>query len=164
MSDFLDYCGELDNLWTASSNGDIQRVKSLIESGENSVNDQDENGYSPVHAAVSYGHISLLQYLLSINADIRLKDVDGDEPIHYCEDPQVFEFLIENGADPTVLNYVGEDLFQKAIDDENEIMVNYLISKGLGQASDRLPHFEFRQEESNNTDDEVDEILIDENN
>ena len=36
-----------DNIWIASSNGDIERVKELLQSGV-SVNAQDEYGYSPM--------------------------------------------------------------------------------------------------------------------
>lgn len=31
----------------------------------NNVNSQDDQGYSPLHAAVTYGHISIVEYLLS---------------------------------------------------------------------------------------------------
>lgn len=156
--EFLEHSGELDNIWTASSNGDLARVKQLIESGEVDINDRDEYGYSALQAAVSYGHMNLLEYLLtnpSIN--VRLKDLDGDEPIHACEDPRVFEILVEHGADPTATNYAGEDLFAKCIEDENEEMVNYLISIGLGQALEGRLRFQDAEDTIEEGDENEDE-------
>jgi uncharacterized protein len=164
--EFLDQTGELDNLWTACSNGDLNRVKHLLESGENKVDDQDEYGYSPMHAAVSYGHMDLLQYLVEVaRANIRLRDMDGDEPIHVCEEPRIFEYLVEHGADPTAKNNDDEDIFHKSIEDENEEMVNYLISIGIGQASDRLPQFRFENDEGEGGEDgqELETHMEDEN-
>jgi hypothetical protein len=37
-----------DNIWIASSNGDIARVQQLLGQGT-SVNGQDESGYSPMY-------------------------------------------------------------------------------------------------------------------
>ncbi len=38
---------EGENIWIASSDGDLARVQELVKSGV-SVNAQDENGYSPM--------------------------------------------------------------------------------------------------------------------
>jgi uncharacterized protein len=39
---------EPENIWVASSDGDLDRVKFLIEQEGVSVNSQDESGYSPM--------------------------------------------------------------------------------------------------------------------
>jgi hypothetical protein len=38
---------ELTNIWVASSDGSIQRVRELLKEGT-CINVQDENGYSPM--------------------------------------------------------------------------------------------------------------------
>ena len=43
----MDFFNEPDNIWVASSDGDLAQVKKLVESGV-SVNTQDEYGYSPL--------------------------------------------------------------------------------------------------------------------
>lgn len=53
-----------DNLWELCSDGKLKEVKKLLETGEFHPLSKDENGYTPVHAAVSYAHIALLEYLL----------------------------------------------------------------------------------------------------
>ena len=35
------------NIWTAASDGNIERVKSILANGV-SINSQDDNGYSPM--------------------------------------------------------------------------------------------------------------------
>jgi ankyrin repeat protein len=115
------------NIWMACSDGNIECVKSLIKSGV-SINAQDENGYSPIHAAVSYGHADLIEFLLDNGANISLRDVDGDTPLLMCEEPDIFELLLRRGANPLDTNNEGECLLEKAIEDENEILIGYLIS------------------------------------
>lgn len=80
------------------------------------------------HAAVSYGHATLIEYLLDNGANIHIRDIDGDTPLLMCEDPDIFELLLQHGANPTDTNNAGECLLEKAIEDENEILIGYLIS------------------------------------
>ncbi len=120
-----------NNIWLACSDNDIEGVKAFLASGV-SVNSQDENGYSPIAAAVSYNNIELVKFLLSQGADKNIKDPDGDMPIHFCETAEMFEFLVANGFDPMAKNFAGEGIFDKAVDDENEEFVTYLINRGLG--------------------------------
>lgn len=81
--------GPDENLWTLASDGKLAAVRYLIESGAHGANDSDEFGYTPLHAAASYGHLELAEYLLAKGADPGLVDPDGDGPLHVCESPQV---------------------------------------------------------------------------
>ena len=96
-----------------------------------SVNAQDESGYSPLHAAASYGHTELIELLLSAGATVDLEDEDGDTPLLYAEEPEVFELLVQHGADRLKRNKQGEGIFEKLLDDENEAMMKYMIEKGM---------------------------------
>lgn len=131
-----------ENIWISSSDGDIKRVKELVASGVN-INAQDEYGYSPLHAAVSYGHDELVKHLLDNGADIDLRDNDGDCAFLYCEDVQTCQLLIHcynlSGANKTqpmsdflsgIKNNLGQNLLDKMISDENEEMIAYLINSG----------------------------------
>lgn len=64
-----------------------------------------------------------------------LRDGDGDTPLLVCEHPDVFEILVGAGADPNVINSAGFGIFKIAVDDENELLANYLISRGLAPDS-----------------------------
>ncbi|OUM52660.1 hypothetical protein BVG19_g1866 [[Candida] boidinii] len=82
------------NIWIAASDGNLKLVTEYIESGSSSANAKDPNGYTPIHAAVSYGHIELLRYLISKGGDINIQDVDGDTPLHHAETVDVAKILI----------------------------------------------------------------------
>jgi ankyrin repeat protein len=82
------------------------------------------------HAAVSYGHQKLITALLAAGADINIEDVDGDTPLLVCEDPEVFELLLKNGADVKKTNNLGWGILEKVIDDDNDVMIKYLIEYG----------------------------------
>ena len=123
--------GSIENIWVAASDGNIDAVKTLIESGAHVVNEQDNNGYSAIHAAASYGHEELIRYLISIGADVNLKDNDGDTPILLCEEPEIFLILKSFGANPTVVNDIGQGIFEKVVEDENDVMIKFLVAEGL---------------------------------
>jgi hypothetical protein len=124
-----------ENIFIAASDGDLARVQQLIGEGT-SVNAQDESGYSPLHAAASYGHTELIEFLLSAGATVDLEDADGDTPLLCAEEPEVFELLVRHGADRLKRNKQGEGIFEKLLDDENEVMMKYVIEK--------VPLFKFR--------------------
>jgi ankyrin repeat protein len=135
METFIDE-SEDDNIWVASTNGNVERVNFLIKEGGVPINAQDETGFSPIHAAASYGQLDLLQYLVENGADVHLRDGDGDTPLLVCEDPIVIEALEKAGADINARNQVGEGIKEKVINlledqDECESLIEYLIKRGI---------------------------------
>eukprot|EP00968_Pinguiococcus_pyrenoidosus_P015703 scaffold1462_cov260-Pinguiococcus_pyrenoidosus.AAC.6 len=107
------------NLWTAAGDGDLVRrgaarspaagsadplrspqsaVQQLIGASHQGVNAQDENGYACLHAAASYGHVALAQWLLEQRADCNIRDTEGDTPLHYCESAAVAQMLLSHGT------------------------------------------------------------------
>lgn len=123
------------NIWVAASDGDLIRVQRFLQEGVD-VNAQDDNGYSPLHAAVSYDHLELVEFLLANGAALSLADQDGDQAIHLCESTAMFDLLVEAGADPLAVNLSGESLHQKLLEDHNDDLLthllNYMVKKGLG--------------------------------
>ena len=53
-----------------------------VEKGVN-VNIQDDKGYTPIITATQYGHIALVSYLVSRNANLKIEDINGDNPLHW---------------------------------------------------------------------------------
>ena len=85
------------------------------------------------HAAVSYGHIELIEFLLQNGANIHLRDVDGDTPLLYCEDPSTLQLLLRYGANINDSNSEGGRLINSLVDDydDNEEMISYLVTNGF---------------------------------
>lgn len=48
-------------------------MREFLDEGGMDVNAQDENGYSCMHAAASYGHTELLQYLVQRGGNVNIR-------------------------------------------------------------------------------------------
>ena len=62
------------------------------------------------HAAASYGHLDLLEYLISKGGDINISDEDGDTPIFTVESVDVARWMVEHGAKVDVQNNEGQSV------------------------------------------------------
>lgn len=97
----------MSNIWIAASEGNLERVRELLDQGL-SPNESDENGYTPCFAAASWHHAELLRFLVEDRgADVNMRDPDGDTPLFVVESVRMAQLLIELGADPTVKNDEG---------------------------------------------------------
>jgi hypothetical protein len=96
-----------ENIWVAASDGDLARVTELVEQQGISPNAFDSNTYSPMHAAASYGHLHILDYLISLGGDINLVDADGDTPLYCVENIETAKYLVDHGAVVERRNHEG---------------------------------------------------------
>lgn len=96
------------NIWIAASDNNIKVVEDYLNAGQNA-NTKDPNGYTPVHAAASYGHLPLLKLLIQKGGDVNIQDVDGDTPLHHCEDLETAKYMVEQlKCDWTIKNHEGQ--------------------------------------------------------
>ncbi|KAI7862859.1 kinase-like domain-containing protein [Spinellus fusiger] len=99
-----------DNIWIAAGNGPgyfiTDTIKELVEQGV-SVDSQDETGYTPLHAAVSYEQTQVVNYLLACQCNINLGDNDQDTPLYVAETVAMASLLVDHGALPTHTNNEG---------------------------------------------------------
>ncbi|RHZ77013.1 hypothetical protein Glove_186g137 [Diversispora epigaea] len=95
------------NIWITAGDGDIDRVKEILNTGI-SPDIQDQNGYTPLAAAVSYNRIELVEFLLTCGANVNLCDNDGDSPLFLAETVEMVQKLLDNGADPYIANIEGK--------------------------------------------------------
>merc|ERR1711939_721271 len=109
------------NIWTAASDGDLERVKHLVENEGFSPNVKDNNGYTPIHAAVSWNHPTLLRYLLSRGGSINVTDSDGDTPLFTVESLDTCKLVLELGGDPHLMNEAGQTAAQSLFEEHPEI-------------------------------------------
>lgn len=57
---------------------------------------QDAHGYSLLHAAASYNHLSLLRALVNeFNVDVNMRDEDGDSCLYVAETVEIARCLVE---------------------------------------------------------------------
>ncbi|GAA5911515.1 hypothetical protein JCM6882_000524 [Rhodosporidiobolus microsporus] len=94
------------NIWLAAGEGSLDAVKGFLDSGI-SPNALDDNSYSPLHAAASWGHADILRLLVERGGNINLADGDGDTPLYVVEQIGMAKLVVELGGDPKHVNEEG---------------------------------------------------------
>jgi uncharacterized protein len=93
---------------------------------------QDEHGYSLLHAAASYNHISLLRSLVNeFHVDVNLTDEDGETCLFVTETGPVATCLVEElHVDTSIRNEDGMTAAEK-IEEEGDFLevASYLRSR-----------------------------------
>ncbi|KAF2094848.1 ankyrin repeat-containing protein [Rhizodiscina lignyota] len=94
--------------------------------------EQDEHGYSLVHAATSYAQLDLLRELVrNYGVDVNLRDEDGETPLFVVESEEIARCLVEElGADIDAKNSEGMAALEK-IEGEGDYpeVVEYLRTR-----------------------------------
>ena len=97
---------EKDNMHFAAQDGDMLKVKELIEAGY-PVNQFDEIGKTPLHYAAINEHMEVIRLLLDEGADVNAhkESYIGNTPLGEVAGScsfDVAEILVEAGAVPTI--------------------------------------------------------------
>ncbi|CUS08337.1 unnamed protein product [Tuber aestivum] len=126
------------NIWIAASDNDVQSVGHFLSQDPTCVNSKDENGYTPIHAAVSYNHIPLLRSLVRTHGgDVNVQDSEGDTPLFVAETVEVARVLVEElGADVGHRNGLGltaADTIEE--DGQFPLVAAYLCGLGAVEAT-----------------------------
>ncbi|PFH53049.1 hypothetical protein AMATHDRAFT_79225 [Amanita thiersii Skay4041] len=115
------------NIWVAAGDGDINRVRELVDYHSFSPNVPDEHTYTPMHAAASYGQLDVLRYLISRGGNINITDADGDTPLYTVENIETARFLIQHGAIVDHRNNEGISPIEY-LQEDYPAVANYLLS------------------------------------
>ncbi|KAI9476151.1 MAG: kinase-like domain-containing protein [Benjaminiella poitrasii] len=95
-----------DNLWVAAGDGQLDRVRELIDNGMD-INSRDQFGYTAMHAAVSYNQREIAEYLIKEGANVNIEDFEKDTPLFVAETVEMAQLLLDHGADPKHRNEEG---------------------------------------------------------
>ena len=114
-----------DELKWACQNGDVDKVKEILDKGAK-VDGDVGMGRAPIHVAADYGQTEVLELLVSRGANVNGKDKHGLTPLINA----VFEshvaavsFLLNKGADKTVKAPSGDSLVDVAENSEIKAML-----------------------------------------
>ncbi|UCE22743.1 MAG: ankyrin repeat domain-containing protein [Candidatus Aminicenantes bacterium] len=115
----------------AVRNGDIEKVKQLLEKDKELVKLRDINNNTPLHLACRAAHKEIVELLILNGADVDAKNDYGRSPLHLAwrekGSARISQILIENGADIDLKNNFGETPLSVAVAVGNEDMLNVLI-------------------------------------
>ena len=126
LSNKADVTVQTDEGWNiyrmAACDGYLQILQALIMHNNDYVNDVNKNNWTPLHCAVSKGHLQIVNYLLSNKADVTVQICEGRNVYHMaaCDGYlQILQALILHNND-----YINDG------DKNNITPLNYAVHKG----------------------------------
>lgn len=85
---------------------DAETCQLLIDAGA-TVNQEDDDGYSPLHLAAAHGYLEVAELLIANGANVNAVDHQKQTPLHMAADagqPDMCELLLNKGAELKVLD------------------------------------------------------------
>ena len=125
------------DLGNAVVNGEVQKVKQLLDSGV-AINQRDpSDGITALSNAVLHGHAEIARLLIGRGADVEAANRDGNTPLHIAAFTCRFEIvrlLLEEGASPKTKNGRGETASDVVSSPWSEPLAGFYaaIGKGIG--------------------------------
>ncbi|KAB0343298.1 hypothetical protein FD754_020224, partial [Muntiacus muntjak] len=93
----------------------LDMVKFLVENGA-SVNQQDNEGWTPLHAAASCGYLNIAEYFINHGASVGIVNSEGEVPSDLAEEPAMKDLLLEQ------VKKQGLDLEQARRQEEQQML------------------------------------------
>ncbi|XP_035291550.1 ankyrin repeat domain-containing protein 39 isoform X3 [Anguilla anguilla] len=118
-------------IWAAALNGDLERVKSLLQKGT-SPNVRDQAGYTALHYASRAGNEAVCELLLDGGACANPQTQGGATPLHrsaYCGHLGVVKLLLDHGADPLLCDDDGSSPLHKAAEQGQAEVCELLLQR-----------------------------------
>jgi len=127
----LSFCGlliaatliaEPKNIYNAAKKGEIQSIKSNVESGFD-INSKDEFGKTLLMYSCYYGHIEIVEYLILKKVEINIQDNENWSALFYSVSKNrvdITAILLKNGADTTLKDIDGKTAFDYAVSKNNQ--------------------------------------------
>lgn len=120
-----------------------QQLLTLLREKPHLAAEQDEHGYSLLHAAASYNQPEILRVLVNeFNVNVNLKDEDGETALFVCESVECAKILVEElHIDTSVRGEEGQTAREKIVSEEEfpEVAV-YLMINEFGSAEGATPN------------------------
>lgn len=121
------------DIHVASKTGNLRRVQELIKHHAASVNARDDQSSTPLHYASEFGHLPLVQYLVSQKAFKNNRNSNGRTPLLNAVvngHLDVVKYLVEERAFSFVLDNDGNGPLHLAAKHNNTSILEWLLSIG----------------------------------
>ncbi|MFH1197299.1 MAG: ankyrin repeat domain-containing protein, partial [bacterium] len=106
------------NIFTATVEGNLEKVKTLIDADTKLLQDIDELGNTPLHIAVANQKDNIAKYLIDAGSDVNAKSNSGETPLHIAakmRNSDLAALLILKGAFVDVTDASGYTPLSNAI-------------------------------------------------
>ena len=122
-------CMPKDNIFKAATNGDLARVKELLDGYPDLMMRRDPNGMTPMMWAAGKGHTDIVEYLISKGADVNTANYSGRTALHHAAfygHLDVVKLLLSKGADPNIKNIEQKTALESAQKGNHQDIVDAL--------------------------------------
>ncbi len=102
---------QAQNIHKAAREGDLTKVKDLLQADPALLEIKNENGKTPLHFAAEGGNPEVIQFLLERGAEINAQNIAGETPLHYAAGwghLEAVKLLLDKKADGTLLTEEGD--------------------------------------------------------
>ncbi len=115
---------EKELLHFAAQDGDLSKVRDLVEKGYDVSAFDDDLSLTPLHYAAKNEHIDVMKYLLSVGADVNARDEGriAETPLGEVAATcsyEVAELLVRAGANPSIKGWMQLTALDHARDRKN---------------------------------------------
>lgn len=121
------------NIWDAAQNGQLDRVRAMLEGNPDRLNARDSDKRTALHLAIRYGHMDVVKLLLARGAAPDLRAYNNFTPLYMavsCNRPQIFELLLQQEIDLDTKTSFGRTAVDVAAQNNRPKMVERLFAKG----------------------------------
>lgn len=123
-----------DVCFQAVKNGNLLKVKSLVEENPGILEARDNKGMTPLALAGWYGKSDILKFLIARGADLNTRNKNGLTPLFSALDrgkSGIAKILIQNGANIKIRGFRNRTLLHMAARSGNVDIADLLIQKGI---------------------------------
>lgn len=83
---------------------------------------KDINGLTPLHKAAGLNHLAIVEYILKVNPSAATDiDAAGKTPLHWASNLEIYNRLVQAGADELACDYVCQ--FLQTISQTNYLLI-----------------------------------------
>lgn len=115
--DMVLYVDQYDAILNACKTGDLERLKT-VPNMKKYLEQKNEKGWTPLIIATYNNQKEVVEYLLSLGADVRVKNHNGTNILMYAkntylehDDTTLLKRMYELGVKPEETDYMGYDLY-----------------------------------------------------
>ncbi len=126
------YAGEIHE---AAKAGDLEKIKSILETDKTRLEAQDKVGYMALNWAAMRAQWDVVKYLIEIGANVNTFGLDGNTPLHSAANHNnvaIIGLLIKNGSVVDKKNKWGNTPLHIACRAGNNKVSKILIFQGAG--------------------------------
>jgi ankyrin repeat protein len=128
------YQASPEDIFKTAAEGNLAKVKELVEKNPELVKAKDKESETPLHKAAAQGHMDVVNYLISKGADIDARNNANQNPLlhaAYYGKTEVVKFLLDKGADFKTPDIYGRTILHYPVREGYEDVVEILLSKGM---------------------------------